>query len=136
MHTPTRVMILVFAVSAALLAGCNSSSTSPVVPTGTVSFGAPAGGESYQIGTTVTVAWSCTDCADVPSGDYMQIYAYDGVNAYLIIDGAQMSDSGPWVVGSTLESVDLLPGTYQLLAQDAAGYYAAQSRFFQLVNGS
>jgi hypothetical protein len=136
MRTPMRVVIVMLAGSTALLAGCNSSTTSPVVPTGTVSFTAPAGGETFQIGNTVTIAWSCSDCTNIPSGDSMQIYAYDGVNAYAVADNVQMSDNVSWVAGSSLESVDLLARTYQLLAQDVDGYFTAQSRFFQLAGGS
>lgn len=135
MRTPMRFIISVFAVSTSLLAGCHSS-TAPVVPTGTLSFNSPAGGETFTVGDTVAIAWSCADCTDIPTGDSMEIYAYDGVDAFLVVDGAQMSDSVSWEVGSSLDSVALLPGTYQLLAQDAAGYFVAQSRFFQLVAGS
>jgi hypothetical protein len=126
---------LALGASTALLVGCNST-TAPTVPTGALSFDSPAGGETFQVGDTVNIAWTCTECANVPTGDYVQIYAYDGVNGYLVTDQGQMSDSASWVAGSSLESVELLPGTYQLVAQDADQYFIADSRFFEVVAGS
>ena len=79
---------------------------------------------------------TCTDCTNIPTGDYIQVYAYDGVNGYLVADQGQMSDSVSWVVGSSFESVELLPGTYQMIAQDADQIFITDSRFFQLAAGS
>ncbi len=93
------------------LAACNSSTTSPLVPSGTVTFTSPAGGENYQIGDTVELAWSCGDCANVPAGDYLEVLAFDGLATYLLDASGQMTDSTSWVVGSSLQSVELLPGT-------------------------
>jgi hypothetical protein len=135
MHARIRVIIFALATSTALLAGCDST-TAPVLPTGTLSFAIPAGGETFLVGDTVTIAWTCTDCSNIPTGDYIQVYAYDGVNGYLIADQGQMSDSVSWVVGSSFESIELLPGTYQLVAQDPQQYFIAQSRFFELTAGS
>ena len=119
--------------AAVLLAGCSVQSiTTGNVPTGTVTITEPAGGETYQIGDTVTLAWSCPDCTNVPSDDYLQVFAYDGQSPYLVADTAQMTDSTSWVVGTSLQNVSLLPGTYLVTAQDVDGYYQAQSRFFQI----
>lgn len=126
------VWMITFGASLALLAGCGST-TAPVLPTGSLSFTSPAGGETFLFGDTVSVAWTCTDCANIPTGDYTQIFAYDGVNGYLVADNGQMSDSTQWVAGTTLVNVDLLPGTYQMVVQDADGYFSAGSRFFQLI---
>lgn len=135
-----RVSMRLIISSAAVLgvAGCSMSTTGPLgssgnAPTGTITFTSPAGGESYQMGDTVTLAWSCSTCANVPSGDYLQILAYDGANTYLVDDSAAMTDSASWVVGTTLQSASLLPGFYLMVAQDVGGYYQAQSRFFQIV---
>lgn len=131
-----RVMLRASAIIGltVLAAGCNpTSTTSTTYPTGSFAFTAPAGGETFTIGDTVPVAWTCDSCADVPAGDYAQLYAYDGVSGYLLNNNAQLSDSVSWVVGSTQQSVVLLPGTYQLIVQDAAGYYQTYSRFFQVV---
>jgi hypothetical protein len=114
------------------IAACSTSTTTPLVPSGTVTFTSPAGGETYQIGDTVELAWSCGDCANVPSNDYLEVFAYDGAGTYLLDASGQMTDSTSWVVGSSLQSVELLPGTYQIVAQDAVGYYTAQSRFFDV----
>lgn len=131
MRRTTQAIIAV--ASASLLAACGTqSTTTPAVPTGTVAFSEPAGGETYQIGDTVTWSWSCTDCTNEPSGDYLQVLVYDGQASYLVADTLQLTDSTSWVVGSSLQNVSLLPGTYIALAQDADGYYQAQSRFFQV----
>jgi hypothetical protein len=135
MHARIRVIIFALGTSTALLAGCDST-TAPVIPTGTLSFASPAGGETFLVGDTVTIAWTCTDCTNIPTGDYIQVYAYDGVNGYLVADQGQMSDSVSWVVGSSFESVELLPGTYQMIAQDADQIFITDSRFFQLAAGS
>lgn len=137
MRASMRLILSLAAVVA--VAGCSLSSTgvtgtSTNAPTGSVTFTSPAGGETYQIGDTVTFAWSCADCTNVPTGDYLQIYAYDGVNTYLLDDSAAMADSTSWVAGTTLQSASLLPGFYQLVAYDAGGYYQSPSRFFQLVS--
>ena len=127
---------IAFLALAGTLAGCSlqsASTTSPNIPTGTVTITEPAGGESYQIGDTVPLAWSCPDCTNVPTGDYLQVFAYDGQAAYLVYDQAQMTDSTTWVVGTSLQNVSLLPGTYVVTAQDVDGYYQAQSRFFSIV---
>jgi len=126
------IQVIVVATSALAVAACQSSTTTPLVPSGTVSFTSPAGGETYQIGDTVELAWSCGDCANVPSNDYLEVFAYDGAGTYLLDASGQMTDSTSWVVGSSLQSVELIPGTYQIVAQDAAGYYTAQSRFFDV----
>lgn len=84
----------------------------------------------------MTIAWTCTDCTDIPTGDYIQVYAYDGVNGFPSVDQGQMSDSVSWVVGSSLESVELLPGIYQMVAQDPDQYFMTESRFFQIEAGS
>ncbi len=123
---------MMLAALAAATAGCNSSTTAPLDPIGTVAFTSPAGGETFQIGETVALAWSCPDCANVPAGDSLEVFAYDGADSYLVNGAGQLTDSMSWVAGTTLQSVALLPGTYQIVAQDAAGYYTAQSRFFQL----
>jgi hypothetical protein len=132
-----RVMLRASAIiglTALVAAGCNpSSTTSTQIPTGSIAFTTPAGGETFTIGDTVNVVWACDSCADVPVGDYVQVYAYDGVSGYLVDGSGQMTDSLSWVVGSTLQSVSLLPGTYQMVVQDAAGYYQTYSRFFQVV---
>jgi hypothetical protein len=130
MRALDKAIILGTAILA--VSACQSSSTAPLVPSGSVTFTNPAGGETYQIGDTVQLAWSCPDCANVPSGDYLQVLAFDGVGTYLLDDTGQMTDSISWVVGSSLQNVELLPGTYQIVAQDAAGYYTAQSRFFDV----
>ena len=129
-----RITKAIIAVAAAgLLAACSTqTTTTPSVPTGTVAFSEPAGGETYQIGDTVTWSWSCTDCTNVPGGDYLQVLVYDGQGSYLVADSLQMTDSTSWVVGSSMQNVSLLPGTYIALAQDVDGYYQAQSRFFQV----
>jgi hypothetical protein len=125
---------------AGLVAACSLSSSGPLgtggaAPTGTVTFTSPAGGETYQIGDTVTLAWSCSDCANIPAGDYLQVFAYDGQATYLVDDSAAFNDSTSWVAGTSLQSVSLLPGFYQMVAQDAGGYLApVGSRFFQLVS--
>ncbi len=124
---------LVVVASTVAVTACSSTATNPQVPTGSVTFTSPAGGESYQVGDTVELAWSCADCTNVPTGDYLEVLAYDGVSTYLLDPGGQMTDSTSWVVGSSAQNVQLLPGTYQMVAQDADGYYAAQSRFFQIV---
>lgn len=117
----------------ALAAGCNPSSTTSLqLPTGSIAFTTPAGGESFAIGDTVPVVWTCDSCADVPSGDYALLYAYDGVGTYLLDGNAQLTDSLSWVVGPTLQNITLLPGIYQLIVEDASGYYQTYSRFFQL----
>jgi hypothetical protein len=138
MSTMRRTFQGMIAVAAAgFVAACSTqTSTGVVVPTGTVTFGAPAGGEVYQIGDTVTWSWSCPDCTNVPAGDYLQVFAYDGQGSYLVADTAQMTDSASWVVGTSLQNVTLLPGTYLAVAQDVDGYYQAQSRFFQLAAGA
>ena len=126
---------IAFLALAGTLAGCSlqsASTTSPNIPTGTVTITEPAGGENYQIGDTVPLAWSCPDCTNVPAGDYLQVFAYDGQAAYLVYDQAQMTDSTTWVVGTSLQNVSLLPGTYIVTAQDVDGYYQAQSRFFTI----
>lgn len=122
----------------AAVAACNMSTTGLVnggpIPSGTVAITAPTGGESYAIGDTVELAWSCADCANVPTGDYLRVMAYDGSSTYVLDDSAAFNDSTAWVAGSTLQNVSLLPGTYAVVAQDAAGYYSAQSSLFQLVS--
>jgi hypothetical protein len=123
---------IMVAASTVAIAACSTSTTTPQVPSGTVTFTSPAGGESYQIGDTVELAWSCPDCANVPAGDYLEVFAFDGTGTYLLDGSGQMTDSTSWVVGSSLQSVELLPGTYQIVAQDAAGYYTAGSRFFDV----
>ncbi|MCG6956493.1 MAG: hypothetical protein LJF04_10945 [Gemmatimonadetes bacterium] len=131
MHRITQGMIAVAA--AGLLSACSTqTSTGVVMPTGTVAFSEPAGGEVYQMGDTVTWSWSCSDCTNVPADDYLQVFAYDGQGTYLVADTAQMTDSASWVVGTSLQNVTLLPGTYMAVAQDVDGYYQAQSRFFDL----
>jgi hypothetical protein len=117
---------------AVLAAACGSSPTTVTPPTGTVAFTAPAGGETFVIGDTAAVAWTCSSCANVPTGDYMQLYAYDGSASYLVANGAQLTDSIGWAVGTTLQNVSLLPGFYVMVLHDQAGYYSAQSRFIQL----
>jgi hypothetical protein len=121
-------------VASTALAACGTSSPTNVVvsPTGTVAFTAPAGGETLQVGDTVALAWTCPDCANVPAGDYVQVAAFDGVSFYLVADSAQLTDSASWVVGTSLQGADVLPGFYLMALQDAAGYYTAQSRFFQV----
>jgi hypothetical protein len=130
--------LIVFSGLAGMVAACSLSSVGPLnngnAPTGTITFSRPAGGESYQLGDTVTLAWSCADCANVPTGDYLEILAYDGSATYLLDDSAAFNDSTVWVAGTSLQNVSLLPGTYLVVAQDAAGYYQDQSRFFQLVS--
>jgi hypothetical protein len=136
-----RASIRLVAASAlaALVAGCSLSSAGPLgtggnTPTGTVTFASPAGGETWQIGDTVSLAWSCSTCANLPAGDYLQILAYDGTSTYLVADSAAMNDSTTWVVGTTLQSVSLVPGIYQMVAQEAGGYLQPTgSRFFQVV---
>jgi hypothetical protein len=123
---------IVVAASTVAIAACSTSTTTPLVPSGTVTISSPAGGESYQVGDTIELAWSCPDCADVPTGDYLEVAAFDGTATYLLDASGQMTDSTSWVVGSSLQSVELLPGTYQIVAQDAAGYYTAGSRFFDV----
>jgi hypothetical protein len=122
----------------ASVAACSLSSMGPLggnanVPGGTIVFSKPAGGETYQMGDSVTLAWSCPDCVNVPAGDYLQVFAYDGVNGYLIDDSAAFNDSTSWVAGTGLQRDSLAGGTYQIVAQDAGGYYQSPSRFFQLV---
>ena len=137
-HMRASIRLVASAALTGLVAACSLSSSGPLgtggnTPTGSVAFTSPAGGETYQIGDTVTLAWNCSTCANVPNGDYLQIYAYDGTATYLVDDSAAMSDSTAWVAGTTLQSVSLLPGTYQMVAQDVGGYYQSPSKFFQLV---
>ena len=124
---------LAASVAACSLSSAGSLGTTANAPTGTITFSSPAGGETYQIGDTVTLAWSCADCANVPTGDYLQILAYDGTATYVLDDSAAFNDSTSWVAGTSLQSVSLLPGIYQMVAQDAGGYYQYTSKFFQLV---
>jgi len=126
------IKAIMVAASTVAIAACSTSTTTPLVPSGTVTITTPAGGESYQIGDTIELAWSCPDCANVPTGDYLEVAAFDGTATYLLDASGQMTDSTSWVVGSSLQSVELLPGTYQIVAQDAAGYYSASSRFFDV----
>lgn len=128
--------VLIASGLTAVVAACNLSSTGLVnggpIPSGTVAFTAPAGGETYQIGDTVELTWSCPDCANIPSGDYLQVLAYDGVSTYMVDDSAGFTDSTAWVAGSSLQSVSLLAGSYEIVARDVAGYFSAQSGVFQL----
>jgi len=130
MRVSTKAILV--AASTVAIAACSTSTTAPAVPSGTVTFTSPAGGETFQIGDTVELAWSCPDCANVPTGDVLEVAAFDGTGTYLLDASGQMTDSTSWVVGSSLQSVELLPGTYQIVAQDAAGYYTAASRFFDV----
>jgi len=130
MRIITKAMVV--AASTVAIAACSSSTTTPLVPSGTVTITSPAGGESYQIGDTIELAWSCPDCANVPTGDVLEVAAFDGTGTYLLDANGQMTDSTSWVVGSSLQNVELLPGTYQIVAQDGAGYYTAASRFFDV----
>lgn len=128
--------ILIASGLTAVVAACSLSSTGLVnggpIPSGTVAFTRPAGGETYQIGDTVELAWSCPDCANIPSGDYLQVLAYDGVSTYMVDDSAAFTDSTAWVAGSSLQSVSLLAGSYAIVARDVAGFFSAQSGVFQL----
>ena len=124
---------LLLAASAALV-GCTDPTTAPPPPqpTGAVVFTTPAGGEDYEIGDTVQIAWRCEDCTNVPEGDIVQVATFDGNEFSLLISGAQLTDSLAWEVGTTLRGA-LLPGIYLMIVQDAAEYYFAQSRFFEVL---
>ena len=54
MHARIRVIIFALGTSTALLAGCDST-TAPVIPTGTLSFASPAGGETFLVGPRLAV---------------------------------------------------------------------------------
>lgn len=115
--------------------GCgNKTPTQPTV-SGTLTIVSPVGGEIWKIGTEVKVSWKCENCIGLPFDDYIAVFASpDGVNVSKIIDKASITDEKTWVVGTTLQNVALLPGSYRLLVADSAGYISVPTAVFQITN--
>ncbi len=113
--------------------GCSKSPTSPS-PSGTMTISSPLAGETYRMGASVIISWTCSGCTGFPTGDFVNVYVYDGYNAYLISTNALFTDTKTWTAGSTLQNISLLPGVYQIVLQDNAQIFTVGSGNFQLVN--
>lgn len=122
----------VLVLFAALMGCTNGTPTASTQPTGSVSITQPVGGETFIMGQSVVIAWTCDACTGIPAGDYVNVFAFDGATGYLIATNASFTDTKVWVVGTTLQNVSLLPGFYVIVLQDAAGILYVQSRTFQL----
>ena len=117
------------------LSGCSNPTTAPTTtaaPSGTLSITSPVGGEIFAIGDQVTVSWAC-DCSNIPAGDSVSVFVYDGASGYLIISSAGMSGTKTWTAGTTLQNVALLPGFYQVVLQENLGGAIVSGRLFQIV---
>jgi hypothetical protein len=117
------------------LPACDSlteTSGPPAVPTGQVSFIAPAGGENYQMGDTVQISWECALCQNIPEGDFVRIGAYDGADVFLLATGGELTDNVSWEVGSASDSTTMqLPRTVPLLRVGSGPLTSTQGAGFR-----
>ncbi len=135
----SRALLFLTICGLAVLPACNQSPSD--LPTLTINQ--PRGGEVVELGTPMTVSWTCAGCEAILGTRGVAVYASgtifgDARVARVPIGLGGPTDSFVWTAGETLNGSRRLlnPGTYRLVLetfQEATKPLSATSGPFQLV---